>query len=130
MDAAQVRQCRRKIGEFLRRHAEQFRRPNQRRSRAANVALEGEHRRVDPPGERQTYARSAASPSRTAPRSTRHITDEEMKDLARRDAVGDISLRFFDRNGVPVHGPLDDRGIGVTLEELRQTPGVVDVAGG
>ena len=29
-----------------------------------------------------------------------------------------------------MHGPLDDRVIGVTLEELKQTPRVVGVAGG
>jgi DNA-binding transcriptional regulator LsrR (DeoR family) len=58
------------------------------------------------------------------------FTDEELQDLARRGAVGDICLRFFDRNGHPVQGPLDDRVIGVTLEELKRTPRVVGVAGG
>jgi DNA-binding transcriptional regulator LsrR (DeoR family) len=29
-----------------------------------------------------------------------------------------------------VHGPLDERVIGVTLEELKKTPRVVGVAGG
>jgi DNA-binding transcriptional regulator LsrR (DeoR family) len=58
------------------------------------------------------------------------FTDGELQDLARRGAVGDISLRFFDRNGSPVQGPLDERVIGVTLEELKRTPRVVGVAGG
>jgi DNA-binding transcriptional regulator LsrR (DeoR family) len=39
-------------------------------------------------------------------------------------------MRFFDHSGTPVHGPLDDRVIGVTLEELKQTPRVIGVAGG
>ena len=72
----------------------------------------------------------ALQPSVMLANSGNAFTDEEMQDLARRGAVGDISLRFFDRNGVPVHGPLDDRVIGATLEELKQTPRVVGVAGG
>ena len=39
-------------------------------------------------------------------------------------------LQFFDRDGAPVHGPLDDRVIGITLEELKKTPRVIGVAGG
>jgi DNA-binding transcriptional regulator LsrR (DeoR family) len=58
------------------------------------------------------------------------FTKEELQDLARRGAIGDISLQFFDRNGAPVHGPLDDRVIAMTLEELKQTPRVIGVAGG
>jgi len=72
----------------------------------------------------------ALQPSVMLANSGNAFTDGEMQDLARRGAVGDISLRFFDRNGVPVHGPLDDRVIGVTLEELKQTPRVVAVTGG
>ena len=72
----------------------------------------------------------ALQPSLMLSNSGNAFTDEELQDLARRGAVGDTSLRFFDRNGAPVHGPLDDRVIGVTLEELKQTPRVVGVAGG
>ena len=72
----------------------------------------------------------ALQPSIMLANSGNAFTDEEMQDLARRGAVGDISLRFFDAEGAPVHGPLDDRVIGVTLEELKQTPRIVAVAGG
>ncbi len=72
----------------------------------------------------------ALQPSIMLANSGNAFTDEEMQDLARRGAVGDISLRFFDRDGVPVHGPLDERVIGATLEELKQVPRVVGVAGG
>jgi DNA-binding transcriptional regulator LsrR (DeoR family) len=58
------------------------------------------------------------------------FTDEELRDLARRGAVGDIGLGFFDRKGAPVHGPLDERVIAITLEELKVTPRVIGVAGG
>lgn len=72
----------------------------------------------------------ALQPSVMLANSGNAFSDAELQDLARRGAVGDIGLRFFDSNGVPVHGPLDDRVIGVTLEELRETPRVVGVAGG
>jgi len=72
----------------------------------------------------------ALQPSGMLTNSGNAFTDEELQDLARRGAVGDISLRFFDREGLPVHGPLDGRVIGVTLEELKRTPRVVGVAGG
>jgi DNA-binding transcriptional regulator LsrR (DeoR family) len=72
----------------------------------------------------------ALHPSRMLANSGNAFTDAELQDLARRGAVGDISLRFFDREGKPVHGALDDRVISVTLEELKNTPRVVGVAGG
>jgi DNA-binding transcriptional regulator LsrR (DeoR family) len=72
----------------------------------------------------------ALHPSVMLANSGNAFTDEELQDLARRGAVGDICLRFFDRNGSPVQGPLDDRVIGVTLEELKRTPRVIGVAGG
>ena len=72
----------------------------------------------------------ALHPSVMLANSGNAFTDEELQDLARRGAVGDICLRFFDRDGSPVRGPLDDRVIGVTLEELKRTPRVIGVAGG
>ena len=72
----------------------------------------------------------ALQPSVMLANSGNAFTKEELQDLAQRGAVGDISLRFFDRNGAPVHGPLDERVIGVTLEELKTTARVVGVAGG
>ena len=64
----------------------------------------------------------ALQPSVMLANSGNAFTKEELQDLARRGAVGDISLQFFDRNGAPVHGPLDDRVIGITLEELKTDP--------
>ena len=72
----------------------------------------------------------ALQPSVMLANSGNAFTDGELQDLARRGAVGDICLRFFDRNGGPVQGPLDDRVIGVSLEELKRTPRVIGVAGG
>ena len=72
----------------------------------------------------------ALQPSVMLANSGNSFTDAELQELARSGAIGDICVRFFDRDGKPVHGPLDDRVIGVTLEELKQTPRVIGVAGG
>lgn len=50
--------------------------------------------------------------------------------LLERGAVGDILGQFFDIRGGPVFCPTDDRLIGLSLEQLRQIPRVVCVAGG
>jgi DNA-binding transcriptional regulator LsrR (DeoR family) len=72
----------------------------------------------------------ALQPSVMLANSGNAFTKAELQDLAKQGAVGDISLQFFDREGAPVHGPLDDRVIAITLEELKKTPRVVGVAGG
>jgi DNA-binding transcriptional regulator LsrR (DeoR family) len=72
----------------------------------------------------------ALQPSVMLANSGNAFTDQELQDVKRRGAVGDVGLRFFDSAGRPVHGPLDDRVIGVTLEELKKTPRVIGVAGG
>ncbi len=45
-------------------------------------------------------------------------------------AVGDICLRFFDASGAPVVTPLNDRVIGMDLDQLRQVKRAVGIAGG
>ena len=72
----------------------------------------------------------ALQPSVMLANSGNAFTNGELQDLAKRGAVGDISLQFFGSDGEPVHGPLDDRVIGVTLAELKKTPRVIGVAGG
>lgn len=52
------------------------------------------------------------------------------EDLKASQAVGDIALRFFDADGRPVHTALDDRLIGITLEQLDAVDRVVGIAGG
>lgn len=55
---------------------------------------------------------------------------DELADLAKRGAVGDICLRFFDASGRRVESPFDERIIGISLEELEKVPRVVAAAGG
>lgn len=58
------------------------------------------------------------------------FSPEELEMLRRSGGVGDICLRFFDSEGVPVSTPLDARVIGMTLEQLRGVKRAVAVAGG
>jgi DNA-binding transcriptional regulator LsrR (DeoR family) len=58
------------------------------------------------------------------------FSEDDRKALQALGAVGDVCLRFFDKAGAPVASPLDERVIGISLAQLRQTPRVVAVAGG
>jgi DNA-binding transcriptional regulator LsrR (DeoR family) len=55
---------------------------------------------------------------------------EELKQLKERGAAGDINLRYFDIDGRLLESELNDRVIGLSLEEIRQIDIVVGVAGG
>ena len=44
--------------------------------------------------------------------------------------VGDLAGRFYDLDGVPVTGPVDDRVVGVTLAELDRVEHVVGIVSG
>jgi DNA-binding transcriptional regulator LsrR (DeoR family) len=55
---------------------------------------------------------------------------EELDLLRQAGAVGDICLRFFDHGGTSVITPLNDRVIGMALEQLRQVKRAVGIAGG
>ena len=45
-------------------------------------------------------------------------------------AVGDVLVHFFDRHGRSVNTALDDRVIGMSLEQLKRVRRSVGVAGG
>ena len=45
-------------------------------------------------------------------------------------ATGDILARYFDVQGRPVESDLEDRIVGLSLEDVRQIPTVIAVAGG
>jgi DNA-binding transcriptional regulator LsrR (DeoR family) len=55
---------------------------------------------------------------------------EELQLLREHGAVGDICLRFFDRQGKPLLTPLGERVIGMRLEQLQQAARSVGIAGG
>lgn len=58
------------------------------------------------------------------------VTWKELELLISRGAVGDINLRYFDQNGNSISSELDDRVVGLTIDEIKGIPHVVGVAGG
>ena len=58
------------------------------------------------------------------------ITWEEMGMLRSQGAVGDISLHFYDRDGIEVESEFQKRVIGVSFEDMKKIPRMVGVAGG
>ncbi len=59
------------------------------------------------------------------------ILDEgDLERLTAKGTVGDIALCFFDKDGQPVADEVSDRLVGLTLEQIRNIPRVIGVAGG
>jgi DNA-binding transcriptional regulator LsrR (DeoR family) len=58
------------------------------------------------------------------------LTEHDLWELKTMGAVGDIALRFFDANGQAIDHPINDRIIGLDLNQIRQIPRVIGVAGG
>ncbi|MEM8571516.1 MAG: sugar-binding transcriptional regulator [Pseudomonadota bacterium] len=69
-------------------------------------------------------------PSRMLARSGNIFTSRELAEVAEAGGVGDMSLRFFDADGKTVKTPLDDRVIGMPLEDLARIDRVIALAGG
>ena len=55
---------------------------------------------------------------------------QELDELRQMGAVGDVCLRYFDADGNPIQSALNDRVIGMDLEQLRKIKRCVGVAGG
>jgi DNA-binding transcriptional regulator LsrR (DeoR family) len=72
----------------------------------------------------------AVEPSNMLASSGNVFSNAELESLRSQGAVGNICLRFFDRQGLPVPTPLNDRVIGVDLTQLRHAERAVGVAGG
>ncbi|KMW57636.1 putative transcriptional regulator of sorbose uptake [Candidatus Rhodobacter oscarellae] len=72
----------------------------------------------------------AVEPSGMLARSGNVFAPRELAAVKDAGGVGDISLRFFDSDGHPVKTPLDERVIGMTLDELSNTDRVIALAGG
>ncbi len=72
----------------------------------------------------------AVEPSELLARSGNTFSRQEMAMLHEAGAVGEISYRFYDKGGKPVETPLNDRVIGISLEDLRKTGRVMALAGG
>jgi DNA-binding transcriptional regulator LsrR (DeoR family) len=58
------------------------------------------------------------------------LTTAELDNLVDHGAVGDIALRFFDTYGQLIDSEIEQRIVGIDLQQLRSIPKVVGVAGG
>ncbi|HEX6756480.1 MAG TPA: sugar-binding domain-containing protein [Mycobacteriales bacterium] len=58
------------------------------------------------------------------------LDPDERATFESRHPVGDVCARYFDLAGRPVHGPVEDRVLAVTLADLRRIPLVVGLASG
>lgn len=72
----------------------------------------------------------AMEPSSMLSGSGNVFSSRELAEIKEAGGVGDISLRFFDADGGIVKTPLDDRVIGMTIEELSAVDRVIALAGG
>jgi len=72
----------------------------------------------------------AIQPSELLARSGNVFAREELEAVREMGAVGDICMRFFDADGVPVNSPLDKRVIGMSLEQFQKVERTVAAAGG
>lgn len=58
------------------------------------------------------------------------LSQLEIEQLRLQGAVGDIALRFFNAGGEPTVHEINDRIIGLDLDQIRRIPCVIGVAGG
>lgn len=72
----------------------------------------------------------AVEPSELLARSGNVFSRQEMAMLHDAGAVGEISFRFYDKEGKPVETPLNERVIGISLEDLKKADRVMALAGG
>ena len=72
----------------------------------------------------------AVVPSELLARSGNIFSAQELAALHEEGVVGEVSLRFFDKTGKPVKTPLDERVIGISLDELTKADRVMALAGG
>lgn len=72
----------------------------------------------------------AVEPSDMLANSGNVFSKDELDKLSENGAVGDMSLRFFDKDGRDIQTALDDRVVAITTDELRNVDRVVGLAGG
>ena len=59
-----------------------------------------------------------------------YLTVDQISDLVRKGAVGDIVGRYIDKNGRIVDPELDERTVGIQLEQLRRAKNAIAVISG
>lgn len=59
-----------------------------------------------------------------------YLRKEDMDELKKHQAIGDINSRFINRDGKEIPSPINNRVIGIEISDLRKIPTVVAVASG
>lgn len=71
----------------------------------------------------------ALQPSQLLQKSGNIFKKEELNLLRENGAVGEIDLHFFDEKGKPIKTELDDRVIGISIDQLKKVSRVIGIAG-
>lgn len=58
------------------------------------------------------------------------LTEKDKQTLNKHNVTGDISLRFFNKEGQFINTELDDRIVGLSTDEILNIPRIIGVAGG
>lgn len=58
------------------------------------------------------------------------LTDKQKQQFHSRGPVGDIGARFYDINGIEIDGPVQERVLAMSLDDVRRIPLAVGVAAG
>ena len=58
------------------------------------------------------------------------LSSQDVETLREADAVGDIALRYLDSDGEPIDLEINERTIGLSIEEIKEIPRVIGIAGG
>lgn len=63
-------------------------------------------------------------------RQVGYVTEQDIEDFKKVGAVGDISSRFVNIEGQPINHKINEKVIGITLEDIKKIPLVIGVAEG
>ena len=58
------------------------------------------------------------------------LTEEDKSLLVSRNVIGDISFRFFNDQGQYVASKIDERIVGLSIDQIRKIPRIIGIAGG
>jgi len=58
------------------------------------------------------------------------LSGQDVETLREARAVGDIALRYLNRHGEPIDLEINERTIGLTIDEIKEIPRVIGIAGG
>lgn len=58
------------------------------------------------------------------------LSTRDVQTLREARAVGDVALRYLDEDGQPIDLEINDRTLGLTIEQIKEIPRVIGIAGG